>query len=174
MKKFVVILASALLFSGCASIQNAGNSLGDKLTRTATEQYIGQKYSEVASKRDWSIERKLIIGEPMGNKKLDNGNSVYYHEIRQVSPSTNNVFGVVSFGDKHVRYDYYAYLVSTDGIILDFAHKRTNRKFDHFALHGEYTSYETEGEEVDNEELEQVDSFITSKGKSISSWNTKQ
>lgn len=171
-KVSLLLLTGLITLSGCTSVNNFGNSLADKATRFATEQYIGKSYREVASKRDFSLERKLIIGEQLGRRILDNGNSVYYHELRQESPSTANVLGgAISFGDKAVRYDYYAYLVSEQDIILDFAHKRANKKISHFGLNGDLLSTEFEGEETADNDLEQVDAFITSKGKSISSWN---
>lgn len=170
MKKLICLLLGVLVLSSCSSIKNLGNSLTDKGTRYATSLNVGKNYQEVASQRDWTLERRFVIGRPVGQERLKNNNTIYFHEIKQESPSTPNFFTTLTFGDKHVRYDYYAYLVSPSGVILDYAHKRSNAKISHFGYDTGVISVDLEGDEVNNEDIEQVKEFVTSSGKSLQSW----
>ena len=169
-KKIAIAIVATMVLTGCQTVRNAAESLADKGNRYAIEQNIGKNYKEVADKKDWSIERNKIIGDKTGSEKLASGNTVYFHEKRQESPSSANIFGVISLGDKHVRYDHYAFLVSPAGKILDYAHRRSNTKFSHIGYDTGTILTEIAGDEEDNKDLKQIEKFITSKGKSINTW----
>ena len=170
MKKIAIAVMATMILSGCQTVRNAAESLADKGTRFVMNKHIGEHYTKIAEQRDWSIERKKVIGEMVNQEKLASGNTVYFHELRQESPSSANIFGVISIGDKHVRYDHYAFLVSPDGKILDYAHRRNNTKFSHLGYDAGTIMTEIVGEEAKNKDLKQIEKFITSKGKSISEW----
>ena len=170
MKKIAIALVATLVLAGCQTVRNAAESLADKGNRYAMEQNIGENYKEVAEKKDWSLERNKIIGDLTNSEKLANGNTVYFHEKRQESDSAANIFGKITLGDKHVRYDQYAFLVSPDGKILDYAHRRSNTKFSHLGYDAGTILTEIAGDEEENKDLKQIEKFITSKGKSIDTW----
>ncbi|SNZ21128.1 hypothetical protein [Cohaesibacter gelatinilyticus] len=172
MKHMSVLTALLIMtmLSGCSSINNQAQSFGDKTTRYFAQKNIGKPYAEVAGQRDFTLERNPIIGKYVGKHQLQNGQVIYYHQTRQESGNSSTSLGSVSFGDQGVRYDHYAYLVSPTGMIIDFAHKRSNTTHSTVGYDAGLLSTEFAGNEVNDKDIQQVDDFITSSGASIRSW----
>lgn len=160
-----------MLVTACTSVENFGQSLGDKSSRFFSSRYVGEDYASLAAKRDWTFERNPILGQRVGREALSNNNVIYFHEIRQESQGSGiTLFDTVSLGDKAVRYDYYAYLVAPNGKIIDFAHKRSNAKISSFGIDGGFIGLELDGKEKGNKTLTPVADFVTSSGEGLQSW----
>lgn len=169
--RLCLIGISMLVLASCSSAANFGQGLADKSTRYFTSRHIGKDYKTLAAQRDWSLERNPVIGKHVGRETLDNRNVIHFHEIKQESEASGlTLFGAVTLGETAVRYDYYAYLVSPAGKVLDYAHKRSNAKISYLGYDAGIIGAEIAGDEKQATAVKQIDAFVTSSGQGLQSW----
>ena len=165
---FSVVLLIGL--TGCTALNDKAEQLADKGARYSVQQNIGKSYAVVASQRDFTLERNPIIGKHIGTQALEDGRIIYFHRQRQEATGSQSQFGSFGKSEQRVRYDDFAYLVSTEGTIIDFAHKRSNAVYEQTEIGKGFFGVEIAGDEKKATDVTELTNFVTSSGASISSW----
>ena len=168
--KSLFVAIAVMSLAGCSALNDKAQQLADKGARYSVQRNVGKSYADVAAQRDFTLERNPIIGKLTGSQPLEDGRVIYFHQRRQESTGSESSLGILSRSEQHVRYDDFAYLVSAEGTIIDYAHKRRNSVYDQTEIGSGFLGLELADDEKKDKDVTEISDYVTSSGTSIRTW----
>jgi hypothetical protein len=163
------------VLSSCSSI---GNKIGDSFMRSLLSNYVGENYTQIANTTVvtrgeiaitdiLSPPRVKIIGELLYDRQLKSGNRIYVHLLPQTKSKSRGFGFSVAYGATKIsqRFDILAFLVNTQGTIIDYGHGRYNTKL---SCAGAKTRCSQQ--EIEDTSAQVAGLIVTSSGRLLSAW----